>query len=140
MLLFAISVSPASSAFAFEELVIVVPETSAIDSLSRSELYAVFFQRGKRFQDLAVPFDRDDEALRKIFYQHIAGMSLNRLRAYWAKRVFTSRGLPPKVVSIQEIKEVFIFRDKAISYMRNDEVTEDMKIVYRINIKRELGE
>ena len=84
-----------SGFLAAESISVVVHPDLESEQLSKAEVKSIFLSEGNaEFKNIIV-FDRTDFGLKGDFYRHIAGMSMNRLRAYWAKKVFTGRGRPP---------------------------------------------
>lgn len=79
-----------------EPLLVVVREDAPVDAVSVDALADLYLGRAR---GPLVPLDRSEDALRAAFYQRLLGQSLNRVRAYWAKRVFTGRGRPPEAIS-----------------------------------------
>ena len=83
---------------AAEPLLLIVRADSPVVSLTRKEIADLYLDRGgmrDKWGEPVIPLDLKDDTLRERFYNEVAEMSLNRLRAYWSKRVFTGRGRPP---------------------------------------------
>ena len=95
-------------------VVLMNPQAPAV-SLERNDIADVLL--GRRSMSLKgvtlVPIDTRDEALREAFYQRIAKMSSNRVRAYWARRVFSSQGRPPQELSVDEAANLML-RDLSV--------------------------
>ncbi|MBI5040110.1 MAG: hypothetical protein HZB57_02570 [Gammaproteobacteria bacterium] len=119
---------------AVEPLAVVTHEQAALQHLSRDEAMRVFLKQ----QPLPtaarnlIPFDRTDDSLRAQFYQSVAGMSPHRLRAYWAKRVFTGRGRPPESLDANQAAVILSHNPAAITYTPRDQPLANSKTVLSI--------
>jgi hypothetical protein len=118
-----------------ESLLVIVSSNSPINHLSPNDLADLFLGRGDLRtgwrKDLK-PLDQKDPALRERFYQNVAAMSLNRLRAYWAKRVFTGRGRPPEELSIEEAGQAVLSDPSIITYLPAGQCPQGAKALYTI--------
>jgi hypothetical protein len=114
-------------------LVVVVPRDAAVEALSKRQVMELFLRKSHASNIPLVPYDRDETDLKADFYRYFADMSLNRLRAYWAKKVFTSRGKPPESLSAEQLGSAFRGGSAAISYMRKDQLDDAMKIVHEVS-------
>lgn len=119
-----------------ESIQIVVPSESTVNALDTSQINALFLAKPGAPAINLIVFDRSENDLRQSFYQQLAGMSLNRLRAYWAKRVFTSRGRPPKGVSAEELERMINNKQGFITYVFASEKPEGTKTVLDIPLEQ----
>jgi hypothetical protein len=113
-------------------VVVVVASNAEIEELSKQQVADYFLGEKTEPSSITTPLDRNNFALKGRFYRQIAGMSLNRLRAFWAKKVFTSRGRPPKILGLNQIGEVHAFDASLITYMYEEELTDAFKVVYTL--------
>lgn len=120
-----------------DRIVVVVSRDATVDSLNAKQVADHFLGNTPESSPINTPFDRDDFVLKGHFYRQVAGMSLNRLRAYWAKKVFTGRGRPPRVISPDMIDDGSVFGDSFITYMYEGEVTDALKVVYALEAEVE---
>ena len=116
-----------------DSLKVIVPGSTPLESLTRKEVADYFLDRPGVKIDSLKPLDRDELALKSLFYEEIVNMSPNRLRAYWAKMVFTSRGRPPQTISDKDLPE--LKDQKVITYTRSANIPEGMKVVLDIPLK-----
>lgn len=102
LLSLACAVLPATAQAAGMVLVALNPQTPEI-TLKREDVADLFLGRRKLYAGgiSLVPLDTKDETLRESFYQGVAGMSSNRVRAHWARLVFSSQGRPPREVDAE---------------------------------------
>ena len=115
------------------ELVVVVDQSSAIDSLTEEQVAGIFLGKTNRFPNgvKAMPVELDDPQLREQFYGKVSGKSLNQLKSYWATLVFTGKGKPPRVMNqVDDVVEKLPDLPGVITYLPAEEVTESMKVVF----------
>ena len=99
------------------EIWIVAGPTVTITALSPDELADIFLGRADESRFRLRAIDQKDEALRQRFYRTVTGLSLQSLRAYWAKQVFTGRGRPPEQMSLEESEQALARLPNAITYL-----------------------
>jgi hypothetical protein len=121
-------------------IVVVVARGAADGPLSKKQISDFFLGENSGELSRKTPLDRNDFALKGRFYRQITGMSLNRLRAFWAKKVFTSRGRPPKVLDLRMIGNGAVFGEEHITYMYEEELTDAFQVVYTLEAEEELKE
>ncbi|MBT8439514.1 MAG: hypothetical protein KJO91_07280 [Gammaproteobacteria bacterium] len=113
-------------------IVVVVSSSVPVEQFTKQEVSSFFLGESSGSSLIDTAFDRNDYVLKGRFYRQVAGMSLNRLRAFWAKKVFTSRGRPPKAIEPDMIENRDAFGDSFITYMYEDELTDTFKVVYTL--------
>lgn len=86
------------------EMVVVAHPDIHLPNLSRPEVADLFLGRRQVHAEkgMLAPVDIDDEILRDAFYKGLMGLSVNRVRAYWAQQVFSGRSRPPREMSVAE--------------------------------------
>lgn len=85
-------------------------------TLTRTETANLFLGLGNIHPGLQ-PFDQRDPDLRERFYREVAGLSLASVRAHRAKQVFTGRGLPPAMLSAEEVEKALGGKTNIVSYV-----------------------
>ena len=118
-----------------QSIVVVVSSSVPVEQFSKQEVSNFFLGESSGSSLIDTAFDRNDYVLKERFYRQLAGMSLNRLRAFWAKKVFTSRGRPPKTIEPDMIETRDAFGDSFITYMYEDELTDTFKVVYTLEVE-----
>lgn len=113
-------------------IVVVVSTNAPVQQLSKQEVSNFFLGESLDSSAIDTAFDRNDFVLKGRFYRQVAGMSLNRLRAFWAKKVFTSRGRPPRTIEPGMINDSGVFGHSFITYMYEDELSDVFKVVYTL--------
>jgi len=115
-------------------VVVVVAKHSEIQSLEDKHVANIFLARTSRFPngEKARPIELKNEALRNDFYLQISGKSSKQLYAYWTTLVFTGKGKPPRSYGDgATLQEKLLSQPGGITYLPLEQVTADMKIVYR---------
>ncbi len=119
---------------AFAELVIIV-NTNNLSSLKKREIVNIYLDKTNEFPNgaTAVPVSQPEESIVNIAFNKLfLKMDHNRLKRYWAKRSFSGRAKPPKVLKDDEEVIEFVSRNSsAIGYVDRASVgkNEDIRIV-----------
>lgn len=123
------------SASAGDLVIVVNPEnkqTLKIDDVARIYLgKKTYFPDGNK----AIPLDLDPkDPLYEEFVAKVLKKSPRQLRAYWAKRIFTGKGRPPKSVSQQPDLRDVIASDKAfVGYLGQTHVDNTVRTVITVD-------
>lgn len=132
LLLFNLVLWPSILSAADDDIVVAVARNITVDKLSRQQVADIFLDT-HAFNELQLtPFDREEFALKGRFYREVTEMSLNRLRAYWSKRVFTGRGRPPKVMKVNDLANNQGLNNEVITYLYRRSLPDNMKIVFEL--------
>lgn len=109
---------------------IVTHRDSEITPLQLSDVRLLFLEglvQGKSPQLI----DLSDEVLRGQFYESVLGISQNRWRAHWAKRVFTGSRQLPKQFALDYITHYLDTNPNAVAYLPNEiQIPETLKVIY----------
>ena len=95
-----LTVALGSVAFAEQVAVITHPNYKG-SSISQSDLKNIFLGKKKTLPDggKVTPIDQPEgSAARKEFYSKVLKKNPKKLKAYWAKKIFSGRGTPPKII------------------------------------------
>ncbi len=122
-----------SSAYA-EVNVISKPE-SAATSLSLKDVRDLYYGRRRSLPDGSAAHIVDlpvGHPARIEFYKKIMRKSERQMRAYWAKRVFTGKGMPPKTLPNEEevIRWVNDSKNVRIGYIGEVPETAHIKVLF----------
>ena len=134
---FAISLIGLGAAFgagtAHADTVAVVSAKSPAVALSKSQVVEIFLGKVNRFPDgsQAVPIDQPEGSpARDEFYVTFAGLPVAKLKAYWAKIIFTGRGQPPRTAAdANEIRKLLAADPHVIAYVDRSAVDGSMKVL-----------
>ena len=108
---------------AAEPVDVVTQDGAKIASLSREQVADLFLGKARIvFEGLELtPLEVNDEPLREVFYQGVAGMSAMRVNAYWARLVFTSQGRPPRKLNLSDAERLVRSRPGFVTYVPSDD-------------------
>ena len=117
----------AASSFA-QAAVVVIANPAAAD-LDASTIKKVYLGKAKSLNIDAIDLD-DGQPLKSEFHAKVTGKTEAQLQAYWAKKVFTGKGQPPKAVSSSAIvKNTVANTANAIGYIDESEVDGSVKVI-----------
>ena len=123
--------SPVTAA---DGLQLVTGQDTSVKSLSRAETANLFLGVGRAKVNLK-PFDSSDKKLREEFYREVTGLSPARVRAHWAKRVFTGRGRPPKAVELKDVKKLIKLNPTAVTYVPSQMIPSNAKQLLQLSME-----
>lgn len=114
-----------------KSVVVVHPDNAA--SLSAKDVQRIFLGKEKKFStgDETIPVNLPaDNTTRANFDDAVLGRSTAQVAAYWAKLVFTGKGIPPKEVnSDADVINLIKSNKSVIGYIDESAVTGDVKVV-----------
>lgn len=120
-----------------EELVVVVNKDNATDKLSKNEVIDIFmgryltFPNGDNVQPLDLPSRSE---YRNTFYLKLVKQTESKINAYWARLLFSGRAKPPETAkSVADALTQLRESNHTIAYIPESQVTESVKVVYRLN-------
>jgi ABC-type phosphate transport system substrate-binding protein len=118
---------------AIADVVPIVSSTSAITTLSKTQVTDIFLGKVSRFPDgtQAIPIDQAERSpARDEFYATYAGKSPAQIKSLWAKIIFTGRGQPPKTVASDiDVKILVAANPQAISYIERSAVDSSVHVL-----------
>jgi ABC-type phosphate transport system substrate-binding protein len=118
---------------AFSEIVVVVHPSNSLSSLSPNDVKMIYlgnkihFDSGKK---IAVVDQKNDEPARADFFKKAIKIAPEMYRAYWTKRIFSGKGVPPKQIGSD--KEVLDFISKTpdgVGYLNANSLNDSVKKV-----------
>ena len=100
--------------FAQAGIVVVVSKNSDLGGLTRNEVRQIFNGQLNRVGEISVkPLDLPVAASqREVFYQQVMGKSVEQMNSYWARMIFTGRGMPPREVSSDREMTLLVGSDR----------------------------
>lgn len=122
-------------ALAQNNFVVVVPKESKIKKLSKNYISKLFLSKIKSYSngEKAIPIEISDKESRENFYKIMTNKNEKQLLKYWAKMVFTGRGIPPKKVKKESDILDFLKNNKnAITYIQKKYLHKDLRIVWEL--------
>jgi ABC-type phosphate transport system substrate-binding protein len=74
----------------------------------------------------------EESELRVLFSTQVLNRSVANMRAIWSQNIFTGKGMPPKVVSLDtEMKRLVATNRNALGYIRTSQVDPSVKVIDR---------
>jgi len=118
-------------------VVAVVSSKSPVSSLTKDQLADIYLGNAKNFPGggPATPVDLPESAAeRQDFHKNVTGKSGTQFKAYWAKMVFSGRGVPPKeAANATEVKSMIAGNPNMIGYIDKSAVDSSVKVVFEAN-------
>jgi len=115
---------------------VIVHSANPVDSISRTELSAIFLKRVRRWPDRVdiIPVDQPGTSrVRERFTRAIHGKSVAYVTRYWHRLIFSGRGIPPLELSSSSAVVEFVKANRgAIGYV--DLTTPDEPEVKEIGV------
>ncbi len=108
------------SSLAFSQIKII-SNNSKLNSITitKKELANLYLRKTDKIKGIrVVPLDNKSNF--EEFYNKIVNKSKKELRAYWAREMYKSERVPPKKLSIQELKGMIKSNKNYISYSSSD--------------------
>ena len=117
------------SGYVLAGTVVVAGASSGVSSLSKAEIKAVYLGKNKSLNAI----DRSASGMRAAFISKVVGKSEGQFKAYWSKKIFSGKGVPPRVVkSDLEVKQAVVGSRNTIGYIDSSQVDSSVKVVYRL--------
>ncbi|MDX1804737.1 MAG: hypothetical protein R3292_11695 [Alcanivorax sp.] len=121
-------------ALAVAEPVVVIAGNSPIQSLTGDEVRQLFTGQARQVAGHSLtPLDLGGgNPLHERFYSVLMGKSASQMRSYWARMIFTGRGMPPRQLSgVREMQLLVGSNRRYIGYLDAEQVTARLKVVFR---------
>ena len=113
--------------------VIVHPNNGS--TLTEADIKRIFLGKKKSFPGggSVLPVDqKEGSAVRIAFMEKVLKKNEQQVKAYWAQRLFTGKGSPPKVAdTAADTKKLVAENPSTISYIDSSEADDTVKIVYQ---------
>ena len=126
-----VSVLLTSTAFAASIAVIVHPDNS-LNEVSKDEIKRLFLSKtdaikGKKLKAVA---QNNSQSIRIVFDEDVLGKNPSKVKAYWARMVFTASGMPPpELDSNTAIIKWVSENPDAIGYIEDTAVNSSVKVL-----------
>ena len=112
---------------------VIVNDANSIKEINKSELSDIFLKKTTKWSDNKkiepVNLDADSDT-RQAFAKSVHGKSVNAIKAYWQKKIFTGKGVPP--VEKKSDAEVIAFvkeNSGAIGYVSSNTAVSGVKVL-----------
>jgi ABC-type phosphate transport system substrate-binding protein len=112
---------------------VIVNDANSITEINKDELSDIFLKKTSKWSDnkKIEPVNLDaDSDIRQSFAKSIHKKSVNAINAYWQKKIFTGKGIPPiEKHSDSEVIEFIRENPGAIGYISANTNTQGVKVV-----------
>ena len=127
LLAVALAAGMSATATAQAEIVVVVNTANQASRMFSEQAAQFFLGKSNQF----TPIDQGKEsAIRRDFYQKIAGKSLSQVEGVWAKIEFSGKGTMPKsYASDAAVKKAVAADPTAIGYIDKASVDDTVKVL-----------
>lgn len=116
-----------------ESIVLITHSSSSQRELNREEAADLFLGKRRALEGNPVTVvDISDDRLQEAFYQSVADMNMVRLKAYWARLVFSGQGRPPQRIPLSEAVERINQDRSTITYAYASTVPRGTRILLRL--------
>lgn len=110
--------------------VVVIGHPSSPD-LDSSTIKKIYLGKAKSLNIEAIDLE-DGQPLKGEFHSAVTNKTEAQLQAYWAKKVFTGKGQPPKTQpSVSLMKSAVANSENSIGYIDESDVDASVKVLLR---------
>jgi ABC-type phosphate transport system substrate-binding protein len=117
-------------------LVLVVNESSSINSLTKRQVVDIYMGRYSTFPngEHVLPIDLPQQSdVKKQFYLQLVQQNEKKINAYWARLLFSGSAKPPIVIdTVDEIIRAMQKNKEMIAYIPESEVRKGLKVVFNL--------
>ncbi|MDF1884368.1 hypothetical protein JHD49_10485 [Sulfurimonas sp. SAG-AH-194-C21] len=114
---------------------VITNKTTAIDSLSASDVKSFFMKKKTSFSNgksVEVADQTEDSDTYNEFTKTVIGKKPKKLKRYWSKRVFSGKGTPPKVVGDDAAMLKWVAKTpNSLGYISADKVDDSVKVLLK---------
>ncbi|WP_201258095.1 hypothetical protein [Piscirickettsia litoralis] len=114
--------------------IVVIANPAGPDKLTKAQVKKIYLGKSKKLGGKKVEAInlKSGQETRNQFLSGVVGKNANQYKSYWARRVFTGKGKPPKEVGSESAVVSYVASHKnAIGFVDESKVTSKVKIVYR---------
>ncbi len=119
----------------FADVVVITNRTTDIDSLTAKEVKLLYLQKKKTFPNGVVAIVGDqpsDSDVRDEFNKKVLKKSSKKIKRYWSKRIFSGKGVPPKVIGKdEEMKKWVANTPNSLGYIDAKSLDNSVKVILR---------
>ena len=116
----------------FADIVIISHADSGFDRISKVELRKLFLGKLKELPDgsKAKLFEPSESESRSVFLKDVLRKSESNLSAYWARMIFSGKGLPPKSVNVEaQVISLVANTPHAVAYVDSKLLDSSVKVI-----------
>lgn len=128
---------PALAQSSTTRLIVITHPENAL-TLTREDVYRIYHGKSLSFPNgqKALPIILDESSADHItFTEQILKRSPSQFKSYWAKKLFTGKGKPPKTVNNIEAMVEFVSRNpNVIGYLLTDESIDGVHEAFELTV------
>lgn len=125
-----------SAPFCQAEVAVISNPSVTLDSLESKEVKRLFLGKTRILpgvRKIVLVDHPEGSSVRDQFYKSVAQKNPVQLRAYWARRVFSGKGVPPEVMTDGQMIVDWVAKTPgAIAYVDASHVDDSVKVLLRI--------
>ena len=114
-------------------IAVIIHPDNPMNTLSSVQIRDIYLGINKRFPsgDVAVPVDQPGNSkTHHQFASYLLGFQKSQLRAYWAAKIFTGKGEPPRQLeNCEKVKEFIKASPNGIGYIDSKMVDDTVKVI-----------
>ena len=112
---------------------VIVNNANSIKEINKDQLSDIFLKKMSKWNDnkKIVPVNLNAESnTRQSFAKSVHKKSVNAVKAYWQKKIFTGKGVPP-VEKRSDVEVIAFVRENAgaVGYVSLNTTVKDVKVV-----------
>lgn len=134
LLLFSIAVFATFTAEA--DVVVIANPSIKISGLDATTVKRLFLGKDSNLADgtaVELADQTEGDTTREKFYADVIGKNPIQLKAYWAKRVFSGKGMPPVVIGDdRDVVQWVSKTNNAIGYVDSGAVNDTVKTLFNV--------
>ena len=128
-----ITLSVVFSSFTVVAEVAVIVNPNNASAISEKDIKRIYLGKKKKFANgsSVIPVNLSaGDSTREAFESNVVGKSASKMKAYWAKLVFSGKGNPPKeAANAAEVLSLVAENPAVIGYIDASKVTDAVKVV-----------
>lgn len=105
---------------------------SSIDAKTAKKLFLGKLKSIDGIGKVTVVGQTDESAIKEEFAKKITKKSLNKFKAYWSKKIFSGKAVPPKEMATDaEVKAYVASHADAVGYISGSSVDGSVKVLFK---------
>jgi ABC-type phosphate transport system substrate-binding protein len=120
----------------FAEIAVITNKATPAASLSASQVRAIFLKKSTKFPNgsTAIPGDQNtNTTIYENFGKKLLKKKPNQLSAYWSKRIFSGKAVPPDVIGNDDDMMAWVAKTRgSVGYVDAHAVNQSVKVLLTI--------
>lgn len=111
------------------DTVVVISSSNSISTLSKGDIKKIYLGKNKKINAVD---QLKGSNIRDDFLSKIVGKSEGQYKAYWSKKIFSGKGIPPKSMGGIAVKRTVASSNNTIGYIDSKDVDASVKVIYTV--------